>query len=249
MLRTVGEYDLIREGDRILVALSGGKDSHTLLDLLHRARRKSPVSFELLAFHLDQGQPGHDTSSLREWLEKADIPHCIHREDTYSLVKEISEDAKSFCSTCSRFRRGVLYTWAERLGCNVIALGHHREDALETLLLNLFFGGRLQAMPAGYRTLDGRYRVIRPLLECAEAMIAEHARLVGYPILPCGLCGSQLGLERERVARILEQLEKEMPEIRRVMMGALKNVRPTHLLDREVAEAWESQADRYPPRK
>lgn len=250
MLRTVVEYDLIRAGDRILVGMSGGKDSTTLLDLLDEARKKSPVPYELVAFHLDQGQPGHDARPLAEWLGRSGVPWHVHVEDTYSVVLEKAHaSGTSYCAPCSRLRRGILYTHAERLGCNKIALGHHRDDALETLLLNLFWGGKLQAMPAGYVTNDSRFAVIRPLIECDEESIAEHARLERYPILPCNLCGSQDGLKRERVAELLASLEREHPNVRRVMLGALKNVRPSHLLDREVAEAWDTQADRYPPRR
>ena len=155
----------------------------------------------------------------------------------------------SFCRVCSRLRRGILYAAAEKLGCNKIALGHHRDDALETLLLNLFYAGRLQAMPAMYTTNDGRFQVIRPLIECAESEIADHAREAAYPILPCNLCGSQEDLRRDRMARLLTDLEAEIPNLRSVMLAALGNVRPTHLLDREVAEAWEEAASRFEPRR
>lgn len=249
MLRTVGEYGLVGEDDRILVAVSGGKDSFTLLDLLWGARRKSPVPYELVAVHLDQGQPGYDGERLARWLDEFGCPHEVIREDTYSVVQEKSGNGSTYCVTCSRLRRGILYTTAERLGCNKIALGHHRDDCLETLLLNLFYAGRLQAMPATYRTTDGRFEVIRPLIECAEADIAAHAERAGYPIMPCTLCGSQPGLKRESVAHLLGELEKTIPDIRQVMLGALKNVRPTHLLDREVAEAWLARAGDYTPRR
>ncbi len=251
MLRTVGDWNLIRERDRILVAISGGKDSYTLLDLLWRARRKAPVTFELVAYHLDQGQPGYDGGPLRAWLESFGAPFEIAREDTYSAVIEDSEKnpGKAYCRLCSRLRRGVLYTAAERLGCNKIALGHHRDDALETLLLNLFYSGRLQAMPATYTTNDGRFEVIRPLIECGEAEIARHARQREFPILPCNLCGSQSDLKRVEVKRLLAELEQRIPDVRRVMTAALKNVRPSHLLDAEVAEAWLGQAANYPARR
>ena len=250
MLSTVVAHRLIEEGDRILVAVSGGKDSYTLLDLLWGARGKAPVSFDLVAFHLDQGQPGYDGAPLRGWLERFGAPFEIHAEDTYTTVKEQAEaTGKSYCAPCSRLRRGILYTAAERLGCNKIALGHHREDTLETLLLNLLYGGTLQAMPARYTTIDGRVEVIRPLIECAEDLIAQHAQRAGYPILPCNLCGSQVGLKRNVVSRLLSELEKSNPGVRDVMLAALKNVRATHLLDQEVAEAWESQAENYAPRR
>ena len=250
MLRTVVSDGLIEQGDRILVAISGGKDSYTMLDLLWQARRKAPVEFELIAFHLDQQQPGYNNQKMVEWLEGFGAPFRIHSEDTYSIVKDqVAGTAKSYCAPCSRLRRGILYTWAERLDCNKIALGHHREDAIETLLLNLLYSGKLEAMPSKYRTNDERYDVIRPLIECPENRIAAQARHAGYPILPCNLCGSQAGLKRVRVRKLIRSLEGEIPDVRSVMLGALKNVRASHLLDREVAEAWNSQAHRYPPRK
>ena len=249
MLRTVGEQGLIREGDRILVAISGGKDSYTLLDLLWSARRKSPVAFDVIALHLDQAQPGYDGRPLEEWLRAFGAPFEVIHEDTYSTVKELASGGETYCAPCSRLRRGIIYGAAERLRANKIALGHHRDDALETLLLNLIFAGRLQAMPARYTTNDGRFEVIRPLIECAEKDIARHAELAGYPIIPCNLCGSQVGLKREAVARLLDTIERENPEARTVMLSALKNVRPTHLLDPEVAEAWEAAAARYAPRR
>jgi tRNA 2-thiocytidine biosynthesis protein TtcA len=251
MLKTVVAHRLVEANDRILVAVSGGKDSYTLLDLLWRARRKAPIGFELVALHLDQGQPGYDGRPLRQWLERSGAPFEIAREDTYSRVLGDGDGSTSrtHCRLCSRLRRGILYTAADRLGCNKIALGHHRDDALETLLLNLFYAGRLQAMPAAYTTNDGRFRVIRPLIECGEAEIAAHAAAAGYPILPCRLCGSQDNLKRVRVAELLATLEREIPNVRSVMLAALKNVRPSHLLDVEVAEAWLAQAGNYPPRR
>jgi tRNA 2-thiocytidine biosynthesis protein TtcA len=251
MLGTVTERRLIEQGDRILIAVSGGKDSYTMLDLLWAARRKAPIDFELFAYHLDQAQPGYDGRALREWLDGLGVPFEIAREDTYSIVmKNAEQDPRAtYCRVCSRLRRGILYSAAERLGCNKIALGHHRDDGLETLLLNLFYAGRLQAMPAIYTTNDGRFEVIRPLIECAESEIARHAVSAGYPILPCNLCGSQTDLKRRTVAEILEQLEQRIPNLRQVMLAATKNVRPSHLLDREVAEAWLARADDYAPRR
>ncbi len=251
MLRTIGAYGLIEEGDRILVAVSGGKDSYTLLDLLQAAQRKSPVHYELVAVHLDQQQPGYDGAELAAWLEAFDAPYEIISEDTYSTVIELTEgdDNATYCGPCSRLRRGILYTAAERTGCNKLALGHHRDDALETLLLNLFYAGRLQAMPASYRTQDKRFEVIRPLIECSEKDIERHSLSRGYPIIPCNLCGSQDNLKRVEVAELLTELEKNYPGLRQIMLGALRNVRPSHLLDREVAEAWSEAADRYKPRR
>ncbi len=251
MLRTISAFRLVEPGDRILVAVSGGKDSYTLLDLLAEARRKAPFPFDLVPFHLDQAQPGHDPAPLTSWLQGLGLPYEIHREDTYSRVIENAEanDERTFCRLCSRLRRGILYTAAERLSCGKIALGHHRDDALETFLMNLLYAGRLQAMPAAYTTADGRFRVIRPLVECPEAGIAAHAAAAGYPILPCRLCGSQENGKRLRVERLLADLEREIPDVRAVMAAALGNVRPSHLLDREVAEAWAGAAETFPPRR
>jgi tRNA 2-thiocytidine biosynthesis protein TtcA len=238
MQRSIARYGLIAEGDKILVAISGGKDSYTLLDLLWQAKKRAPIRFELVGVHLDQGQPGYDGRPLRDWLQRAEIPHEILHEDTYRVVKQLVAEGDTYCAPCSRLRRGILYTAAERLGCNKLALGHHREDTLHTMLLNLLYAGKLQAMPAAYRTDDGRFEVIRPLIECAEADLAAHAAHAGYPILPCNLCGSQDGLKRKQVAALVDQLEASIPDVRQVMLHALQNVRPSHLLDVDVEKAW-----------
>jgi len=234
MTRTIAEHGLLQEGDHVLVALSGGKDSCTLLDLLWRARRRAPFAFELTALHLDQGQPGYEGAGVRAWLEELGAPFEILRRDTYSVVKRVTKPDKTQCAPCSRMRRGVLYDAAERIGCNKIALGHHLNDALETLLLNLFYAGRLQAMPAAYTTDDGRFVVIRPLIECAEADISKHAEEQGYPALRCMECAPQDG-RREAMAELISRLEAESPTVRQSMLAALKNVQPTHLLDPTIA--------------
>lgn len=233
MTKTIATYQLIEPEDRIMVAISGGKDSYTLLDLLHEAQKRAPFHFAIQAVHVDQKQPGYEGQALRDWLAKSGIEHCILSEDTYSIVIEKTPATKSYCRVCSRLRRGILYTAAERLGCNKIALGHHRDDALETLLMNLFFAGKLQAMPAGYTTDDGRFAVIRPLMECAEADIALHAKYAEYPLLPCNLCGSQDGLQREAMKKLIDQLEREHPHVRSSMLNALRNVKTSHLLDKK----------------
>ena len=242
MTRTLSGFNLLAGGDHVLVAVSGGKDSYTLLDLLWHARARAPFKFDITAVHLDQAQPGYDGRPLAQWLEDFGAPYKILREDTYSVVLDHTPPGGTYCAVCSRLRRGILYTAAEQLGCNKIALGHHRDDTLETFLLNLFYGGKLQAMPAGYTTDDGRFQVIRPLIECAEADIAEHARIVGYPIFPCNLCGSQDGLRRDAMARLLTQMEQDSPSLRAVMLGALKNVCPTHLLDTRLHARLASEA-------
>jgi tRNA 2-thiocytidine biosynthesis protein TtcA len=240
-------YALLAAGDRIMVAMSGGKDSYTLLHLLMKLVPRLPFTVELIAVHLDQVQPGYDGAPLRRWLEASGVRFEILREDTYAVVTEHLDDSSTYCSLCSRLRRGILYSAAERLGCNKIALGHHRDDTLETFLLNLFYSGRLQAMPARYRTDDGHFEVIRPLIECAEADIAALAGELAFPIIPCNLCGSQDGLKRDAMTRLLADLEREHPHLRAVMLNALRNVRPTHLLDRDVARAWAERDDAIRP--
>jgi tRNA 2-thiocytidine biosynthesis protein TtcA len=246
LYRTVREtcerYELLKPDDRILVAMSGGKDSYTLFHLLTRLVPRLPFKVGLVAVHLDQVQPGYDGSGLRSYLESTGWPFEILREDTYSVVTSRLDDSATYCSLCSRLRRGILYTAAERLGCTKLALGHHRDDSLETFLLNLFYSGKMQAMPASYRTDDGRFDVIRPLVECAEADIAAYAAEVAFPIIPCNLCGAQDGLKRDAMTALLAQLEQQNPNVRAVMANALRNVRPTHLLDRDVARAWAERA-------
>jgi tRNA 2-thiocytidine biosynthesis protein TtcA len=239
---TCERYELLAPGDRILVAMSGGKDSYTLFHLLTKLVPRLPFKLELVAVHLDQVQPGYDGAALRAYLEATGWPFEILREDTYSVVTSRLDDSATYCSLCSRLRRGILYTAAERLGCNKLALGHHRDDSLETFLLNLFYSGKLQAMPARYRTDDDRFDVIRPLIECAEADIAAYAAKHAFPIIPCNLCGSQDGLKRDAMTALLAQLEQTNPHVRAVMANALRNVRPTHLLDRDVARAWAERA-------
>lgn len=248
MLRSVERYDLIRQGDHLLVAVSGGKDSYTMLDLLLHAQERAPIQFQITAVHLDQGQPGYDGVPLRRWLEARGAPFEILHEDTYSIVKELTAEGGTYCAPCSRLRRGILYSAAERLGCNKIALGHHRDDTLHTLLLNMLYAGKLQAMPARYRTDDGRFEVIRPLIECSEREIAAHAAAVGYPILPCNLCGSQDGLKRREVAALLDGLEERIPDVRSSLLNALRNVRPSHLLDLDVGRAWAERSPQIRPR-
>jgi tRNA 2-thiocytidine biosynthesis protein TtcA len=229
--RCVADFDLITPGDRIMVCMSGGKDSYTMLHLLERARRRAPVPFSLLAVHLDQGHPGYDGAPLERWLAQQGFEYRVLREDTYSVVKSHVPEGKTYCSLCSRLRRGVLYNAAQALGCSKIALGHHRDDAIETLLLNLMFSGAVKSMPPKLESDDGRNTVIRPLLYCAEPAIAELAGLLEFPILPCDLCGSQDNLKRKQVKQLLTALEQSAPKVKDSMLAALKNVRGSHLLD------------------
>ncbi len=244
---TCQRHRLLSSGDRVLVAISGGKDSYTMLHVLRQLVRSLAFPVELVAVHLDQRQPGYDGTKLAAWLEASGVPYEILSEDTYSVVTEKLDAGATYCSLCSRLRRGILYSAAERLGCSKVALGHHRDDGLETFLLNLFYGGKLQAMPAKFTTDDGRFEVIRPLVDCAEKDILAFSELQGFPIIPCNLCGSQEGLKREKVAALLASLEAENPHVRAIMANALGNVRPTHLLDLEVRDAWLARPDHVRP--
>jgi tRNA 2-thiocytidine biosynthesis protein TtcA len=230
MGRCIADFELIEADDRVMVAVSGGKDSYTLLHLLERARQRAPVPFSIVAVHLDQGQPGYDGTGLEAWLRDGGYEHHILREDTYQLVTRRIPEGKTYCSMCSRLRRGILYNAAERLGCTKIALGHHRDDAIETLMLNMMFNGTLSAMPAKLRSDDGRNTVIRPLLYSSESDIATYAGGLDFPIIPCNLCGSQENLWRQEVKQLLDDIETRVPKVRQSMLAALKNVHATHLL-------------------
>jgi tRNA 2-thiocytidine biosynthesis protein TtcA len=231
LARAVGDFDLLQNGDKIMVAISGGKDSYTLLHLLRRFQKSAPIELELVAVNIDQGHPGYPVDRLRGWLVQEQIPHRIVFEDTYSVVKEKIPDGKTYCSLCSRLRRGILYSLASEMGCTKIALGHHRDDALATLMLNLVFSGQLKAMPPKLLSDDGKNVVIRPLIFAAEPQIARFAELQGFPILPCDLCGSQENLQRKQMQRLLDTMEQTNPGTKTSMLAALRNVRPTHLLD------------------
>lgn len=229
--RAIKEWNLIEDGDQILVGLSGGKDSYTLLHLLHVLKKRAPVKFELVGVNLDQGHPGFEQHVIRDWCDAHRYPHHMVRENTYAIVTEKIPEGKTYCPLCSRLRRGILYDTAVELGCTKIALGHHRDDVLETLMLNLFFAGQLKAMPAKLRSDDGRNTVIRPLVYAPEEEIAEYAALMKFPVLPCDLCGSQEQLQRKQVKALLAELEAKHPNLKSSMLNALTNVRPTHLLD------------------
>jgi len=229
--KAVTEFNLIEPGDHIMVCLSGGKDSYTLLDMLLHLQRVAPIQFSLVAVNLDQKQPGFPADTLPSYLSALGVDFRVIEEDTFSIVKEKIPDGQTTCGLCSRLRRGILYRTADELGATKIALGHHADDLLETLLLNLFHGGSLKTMPPKLHADNGRNVVIRPLAFCREAMIESYATQKGYPIIPCNLCGSQPNLQRQAMKTLLNVWEQENPSRIASMLTALGNVKPSHLLD------------------
>jgi tRNA 2-thiocytidine biosynthesis protein TtcA len=231
--RAIRDFGLIKDGDRILVAMSGGKDSYGLLWVLQKLRAAAPISFDLVLYHLDQGQPGHDTAPIRGFMESTGLPHEIEYQDTYSRVLELTEPGKIYCSVCSRFRRAIVYRAAVRQGCNKVALGHHRDDLIETLLLNIFFSGQLKSMPPRLVSQKGTEELIRPLCYVPEEELAELSQVHTFPVVPCKLCGS-IEAQRVFVKRLLDELSQKHRHLKGNILNALSNVKPTHLLDRSL---------------
>ena len=230
----IADFGMIEAGDRVMVCLSGGKDSHALLDVLLSLREKAPIPFELIAVNLDQKQPGFPADVLPRYLEGRGVPYRILEQDTYSVVKRVVPEGKTMCSLCSRLRRGALYAAASEVGATKLALGHHRDDILATFFLNLFHGGQLKAMPAKLRSDDGKHVVIRPLAYVAEEDLVAYAEQKAFPIIPCNLCGSQENLQRKLVGEMLREWQKRHPGRIESIVRALTEVRPSHLLDRRL---------------
>jgi tRNA 2-thiocytidine biosynthesis protein TtcA len=229
--QAISDYNMIEAGDRVMVCLSGGKDSYTMLDVLLHLQRSAPIDFEIIAVNLDQKQPGFPEHVLPEYLEDLGVPYYILERDTYSVVRSVIPEGKTTCGLCSRLRRGTLYGFAEQIGATKIALGHHRDDIVETLFLNMFFGGKLKAMPPKLLSDDKQNIVIRPLAYCKETDIERYASQQGFPIIPCNLCGSQENLQRVEIKKMLTEWERDYPGRTETIFKSLKNVSPSQLAD------------------
>jgi len=232
--QAISDFKMIEDGDKVMVCLSGGKDSYTMLDVLLYLQKIAPIRFELVAVNLDQKQPGFPEQVLPQYLEALGVPWHVIEKDTYSIVQEKIPQGKTTCSLCSRLRRGTLYDFAEHIGASKLALGHHRDDILETFFLNLFFGGTLKAMPPKLLSDDGRNLLIRPLAYCSEKDISAYAALKAFPIIPCNLCGSQENLQRQVIKTMLQDWEQASPGRTEIMFRALQNIAPSQLADREL---------------
>lgn len=232
--RAITDFDMIEDGDKVMVCLSGGKDSYALLDVLLTLQKRAPIKFDLVAVNLDQKQPGFPDDVLPQYLESLGVPFHIENQDTYSIVTRVLPEGKTMCSLCSRLRRGILYRVAGELGATKIALGHHRDDILGTFFLNLFYGGRIKAMPPKLQSDDGKNIVIRPLAYVAEKDLVAYAQLKQFPIIPCNLCGSQENLKRKEVTRMIAEWDRHFPGRSWNVFGALSRVVPSHLMDRDL---------------
>jgi tRNA 2-thiocytidine biosynthesis protein TtcA len=241
--QAIGDFNMIEDGDKVMVCLSGGKDSYALLDILMTLRERAPIHFDIVAVNLDQKQPNFPADVLPAYLEKLGIPFHIENQDTYSIVKRLIPEGKTTCSLCSRLRRGILYRVADELGCTKIALGHHRDDILETFFLNMFFGAKIKGMPAKLVSDDGKHVVIRPLAYVKEADTERYAEVKAFPIIPCDLCGSQENLQRKQIKAMLRDWEKKYPGRVENIFSSLSTVVPSHLMDRDMFGFTDLKAD------
>ncbi|ARG96877.1 tRNA 2-thiocytidine(32) synthetase TtcA [Legionella micdadei] len=232
--KAIADFNMIQRGDRVMVCLSGGKDSFSLLTLLHHLQRRSNNKFELFAFTLDQAQPGWDDSKLRGWLKERSIPHEILTRDTYSIVKEKIPEGKTYCSLCSRLRRGIIYRYAEEHGYTKIALGHHRDDLIRTLMMSILYNGDIRSMPPKLLSDNKKHIVIRPLCYVQERDIIQFAQEQAFPIIPCNLCGSQENLARKRIGKLIDQLAEENPKVPSNILHALQSIKPSQLMDQDL---------------
>ena len=232
--KAIADYKLIEKGDRVMVCLSGGKDSYTLLSVLNKIRVEWRNTFEIFSYTLDQSQPGWDDSAMRNWLHDQRIPYEIETRDTYSVVKRVIPEGQTYCSLCSRLRRGNIYRYAEEHGFNKVALGHHRDDLIQTLLMSILYAGQIKSMPPKLLSDNKKHIVIRPMIYCQETDIIDYARLQQFPIIPCTLCGSQENMTRKRVKKLLTDLAAENPKIPSNMLHALQSVHPSQLMDKKL---------------
>lgn len=232
--KSIEDYALIQDGDKVMVCLSGGKDSYTMLDILLFIQSTKKIDFEIVAVNLDQKQPGFPEEVLPKYLENLGVPFKILEKNTYKVVMEKIPEGKTMCSLCSRLRRGNLYAYAKEIGANKVALGHHKDDVLETFMMNLFFGGKIETMPPIYKTDDHNLKVIRPLVYCDEAQIQEYSDILKFPIIPCNLCGSQEHLQRKKVKKMLSDWELEYPKRKDIIFKSLSQIHPTHMFDKNL---------------
>ncbi len=232
--KAIADFNMIQKGDRVMVCLSGGKDSFTLVTLLNLLRKRCKFKFELFSFTLDQVQPGYDDKKLKEWLKIEQIPFEVLKRDTYTIVKEKTEEGKTYCSLCSRLRRGIIYRYAEEHGFNKIALGHHRDDLITTLLMSIFYNGEIRSMPPKLLSDNKKHIVIRPLCYVQEQDIIEYAKVRKFPIIPCNLCGSQENLARKKLGNLIQDLAKQNPKIPSNMLHALQQIKPSQLMDKNL---------------
>ncbi|MFZ6773728.1 tRNA 2-thiocytidine(32) synthetase TtcA [Undibacterium sp. SXout7W] len=241
--QAIGDFNMIEDGDKVMVCLSGGKDSYALLDILMTLRERAPIHFDIVAVNLDQKQPNFPADVLPTYLEKIGIPYHIENQDTYSIVKRLIPEGKTTCSLCSRLRRGILYRVADELGANKIALGHHRDDILETFFLNMFFGGKIKGMPAKLQSDDGKHIVIRPMAYVKEADTERYAEVKNFPIIPCDLCGSQENLQRKQIKNLMREWDKKYPGRVDNIFSSLSTVVPSHLMDKNLFNFTDLQID------